>query len=88
MRLQLCDFPVPVAPAPILPPAEAEPEPAPAPSQPEQQKQPEQQPKHVAKHLPKTGSTATPILASAIASLFAGLAGLAESFAANRKRRN
>ena len=80
------DFPVPVAPAPILPPAEAEPEPAPAPSQPEQQKQPE--PKHVAKHLPKTGSTATPILASAIASLFAGLAGLAESFAATRKRRN
>ena len=80
--------PVPfiVAPAPILPPAEAEPEPAPAPSQPEQQKQPE--PKHVAKHLPKTGSTATPILASAIASLFAGLAGLAESFAATRKRRN
>ena len=79
------DFPVPIAPAPILPPAEAEPEPAPAPSQPEQ---PEQQPKHVAKHLPKTGSTATPILASAIASLFAGLAGLAESFAVNRKRRN
>ena len=76
--------PVPfiVAPAPILPPAEAEPEPAPAPSQ------PEPEPKHVAKHLPKTGSTATPILASAIASLFAGLAGLAESFAANRKRRN
>ena len=79
------DLPVPVAPAPILPPAEAEPEPAPAPAQPEQ---PEQQAKHVAKHLPKTGSTATPILASAIASLFAGLAGLAESFAANRKRRN
>ena len=79
------DFPVPVAPAPILPPAEAEPEPAPAPSQPEQ---PEQQPKHVAKHLPKTGSTATQVLASAIASLFAGFAGLAESFAANRKRRN
>ncbi len=79
------DLPVPVAPAPILPPAEAEPEPAPAPSQP---KQPEQQPKHVAKHLPKTGSTATPILASAIASLFAGFAGLAESFAVNRKRRN
>ncbi len=77
------DFPVPVAPAPILPPAEVEPEPAPAPAQP---KQPE--PKHAAKHLPKTGSTATPILASAIASLFAGLAGLAESFAANRKRRN
>ena len=76
--------PVPfiVAPAPILPPAEAEPEPAPAPSQ------PEPEPKHVAKHLPKTGLTATPILASAIASLFAGLAGLAESFAANRKRRN
>ena len=77
--------PVIVAPAPILPPAEAEPEPAPAPSQP---KQPEQQAKHVAKRLPKTGSTATPILASAIASLFAGLAGLAESFAATRKRRN
>ena len=38
--------------------------------------------------LSKTGSTATPILASAIASLFAGFAGLAESFAANRKRRN
>ena len=76
--------PVPfiVAPSPILPPAEAEPEPAPAPSQ------PEPEPKHVAKHLPKTGSTATPVLASAIASLFAGLAGLAESFAANRKRRN
>ena len=84
------DFHVPVAPAPILPPAEAEPEPAPAPapSQPKQPEQPEQQPKHVAKHLPKTGSTATTILASAIASLFAGLAGLAESFAANRKRRN
>ena len=77
--------PVIVAPAPILPPAEAEPEPAPAPSKP---KQPEQQAKHVAKHLPKTGSTATLILASAIASLFAGFAGLAESFAANRKRRN
>lgn len=76
------DFPVPIAPAPILPPAEAEPEPAPAPSQPEQ---PEQQPKHVAKHLPKTGSTATPILASAIASLFAGLAGLA-SLGATLKR--
>ncbi len=79
------DFPVPVAPAPILPPAEAEPEPAPAPSQP---KQPERQAKHVAKHLPKTGSTATPIIVSAIASLFAGFAGLAESFAATRKRRN
>ncbi|MBF9314435.1 leucine-rich repeat protein [Bifidobacteriaceae bacterium NR002] len=77
--------PVIVAPAPILPAAEAEPEPAPAPSQPEQ---PEQQPKHVAKHLPKTGSTATPVLGSAIASLFAGLTGLAESFAATRKRRN
>ena len=84
------DFHVPVAPAPILPPAEAEPEPAPAPapSQPKQPEQPEQQPKHVAKHLPKTGSTATPILASAIASLFAGLAGLAESFSSTRKRRN
>ena len=81
------DFPVPVAPAPILPPVEAEPEPAPAPA-PSQPEQPEQQAKHVAKHLPKTGSTATTILASAIASLFAGLAGLAESFAANRKRRD
>ncbi|MDZ7549675.1 InlB B-repeat-containing protein [Bifidobacteriaceae bacterium NR047] len=82
--------PVPfiVAPAPILPPAEAEPEPTPAPSQPEQSEQQEPEPKHVAKHLPKTGSTATPILASAIASLFAGLAGLAESFALTRKRRN
>ena len=77
------DFPVPVAPAPILPPAEVEPEPAPAPSQPEQPEQ--QQAKHVAKHLPKTGSTATPILASAIASLFAGLTGLA-SLGATLKR--
>ena len=81
------DFPVPVAPAPILPPAEAEPEPAPAPA-PSQPEQPEQQAKHVVKHLPKTGSTATTILASAIASLFAGLAGLAESFSSTRKRRN
>ena len=82
------DFPVPVAPAPILPPAaEAEPEPAPAPA-PSQPEQPEQQAKHAVKHLPKTGSTTTPILASAIASLLAGLAGLAESFAADRKRRN
>ena len=68
---------------------EQELEPAPTPSQPEQpeqQKQPES--KHAAKHLPKTGSTTTPVLASAIASLFAGLAGIAESFAATRKRRN
>ena len=55
---------------------------APAPSQPEPEV------KHVVKNLPKTGSTATPVLASAIASLFAGLAGFAESFAATRKRRN
>ena len=75
------DFPVPVAPAPILPAAEAEPEPAPAPSQPEPEA------KRVVKNLPKTGSTTTTVLASAIASLFAGLAGLAESFAASRKRR-
>ena len=82
------ELPVPVSPAPILTPAEAEPEPAPAPalSQPEQPEQPED--KRVVKHLPKTGSATTPILASAIASLFAGFAGLAESFAANRKRRN
>lgn len=63
---------IPVSPDPILPPAEAEPEPAPAPA-PSQPEQPEQQPKHAAKHLPKTGSTATTILASAIASLFSGL---------------
>ena len=47
--------------------------------------------KHAAKHLPETGSATTPILASAIASLFAGFAGLAgfsESFAANRRRRD
>lgn len=43
---------------------------------------------YAAKHLPKTGSTATPVLASAIASLFAGLACFVESFAATRKRRN
>lgn len=78
------DFPVPVAPAPILPSVEAEPEPAPAPAP----SQPEPEVKHVVKNLPKTGSTATPVLASAIASLFAGLAGFAESFAATRKRRN
>lgn len=67
---------IPVSPDPILPPAEAEPEPAPAPA-PSQPEQPEQQPKHAAKHLPKTGSTATTILASAIASLFSGLVALA-----------
>lgn len=71
------------------PEPEQELEPAPAPSQQEQPEQPEQpEPKHVAKHLPQTGSTTTTIFASAIASLFAGLAGLAESFAATRKRRN
>ena len=51
------------------PEPEAEPEFAPAPAQPEQ---PEAE--RVVKHLPQTGSTITPVLASAIASLFAGLA--------------
>ena len=91
------DLFVPVEPIPQPIPVEPKPEPksnplpasAPVPSQPEQpnqQKQPEA--KHAAKHLPETGSATTPILASAIASLFAGLAGLAGAFAANRKRRN
>ena len=73
------------------PELEAEPEPefAPAPSQPEQLEQPEQpEAKRVVERLPQTGSTTTPVLASAIASLFAGLAGFAKSFAATRKRRN
>ncbi len=67
------ELPVPVAPAPILTPAEPEfePESAPALSQPEQ---PEA--KRVVKSLPQTGSTATSVLASAIASLFAGLVAL------------
>ncbi|MFU0573709.1 InlB B-repeat-containing protein [Gardnerella vaginalis] len=65
------------------PEPELEPAPAPAPSQPEQ---PEA--KRVVERLPQTGSTTTPVLASAIASLFAGLAGFAKSFAATRKRRN
>lgn len=65
------ELPIPVSPDPILPPAEAEPEPAPVPSR------PTPEPKHVAKHLPETGSTATTILASAIASLFSGLVALA-----------
>lgn len=65
------ELPIPVSPDPILPPAEAEPEPAPSPSR------PTPEPKHVAKHLPETGSTATTILASAIASLFSGLVALA-----------
>ena len=68
------------------PEAEPEPEFAPAPSQPEQPEQPEAE--RVVKRLPQTGSTTTSIFASAIASLFTGLAGLAESFAATRKRRN
>ncbi len=91
------DLFVPVEPIPQPIPVEPKPEPksnplpAPAsvptqPEQPNQQKQPEA--KHAAKHLPETGSATTPILASAIASLFAGLAGFAESFAATRKRRN
>ena len=54
-----------------------------------QQKRPESKRVSAKSHrLSKTGSTATPVLASAIASLFAGLAGLAESFAAARKRRD
>ena len=72
------------------PEQELEPAPAPdqtdQPEQPKQQKQPEA--KHAAKNLPQTGSTTTTVLASAIASLFAGIAGFVESFAANRKRRN
>ena len=80
--------PIPVEPK-LEPKSNPLPAPAPVPTQPEQpdqQKQPEA--KHAAKHLPQTGSATTPILASAIASLFAGLAGFAESFAATRKRRN
>ena len=80
--------PIPVEPKPE-PKSNPLPAPAPVPIQPEQpnqQKQPEA--KHVAKHLPETGSATTTILASAIASIFAGLASFAESFAANRKRRN
>ena len=68
------------------PEPELEPAPAPAPSQPEQPEQPEAE--RVVERLPQTGSTTTPVLASAIASLFAGLAGFAKSFAATRKRRN
>lgn len=97
---QVPDLFVPVEPIPQPIPVEPKPEPksnpqqAPAPvptrpEQPNQQKQPEA--KHAAKHLPETGSATTPILVSAIASLFAGFAGLAgfaESFAATRKRRN
>ena len=73
---------VPVAPAPILTPTEAEPEPefVPATSQPEQQ-----QAERVVKHLPKTGSTTTPVLASAIASLFAGLVELVAALKYLRK---
>ena len=66
--------PTPPTPPELEPEAEPEPESAPAPSQPEQPEQPEQQQaERVVKHLPKTGSTTTPVLASAIASLFAGL---------------
>lgn len=68
------------------PEPEPELEPAPAPAQPEQPEQPEAE--RVVERLPQTGSTTTPVLASAIASLFAGLAGFAKSFAATRKRRN
>lgn len=77
----------------------AEPKPASTPAKQAQNYNPQRQKqgeynyaaKHAAKHLPETGSTAAPILASAIASLFAGFAGLAgfaESFASTRKRRN
>ena len=69
----------PTPPTPPAPAPEPEPTPTPVPepefapvlSQPEQPEQPEA--KRVVKHLPKTGSTTTPVLASAIASLFAGL---------------
>ena len=87
--------PTPPTPPEPEPTPVPEPEPAPAPSQPDQPDQPEQpkQPKqpeakHAAKRLPQTGSDTMPILASAIASLFAGIAGLAKSFSATRKRRN
>lgn len=84
--------PTPVPEPEPEPEQELEPAPAPAPDQPDQPEQPEQQKqpeaKHAAKHLPQTGSTTTTVLASAIAALFAGIAGFAESFAANRKRRN
>ena len=74
----------------------AEPKPASTPAKQAQNHNPQRQKqgeynyaaKNTAKHLPQTGSATMPIFASAIASLFAGLAGFAESFAANRKRRN
>ena len=74
----------------------AEPKPASTPAKQAQNYNPQRQKqgeynyaaKHAAKHLPETGSATTPILASAIASLFAGLAGLAGAFAATRRRRN
>ena len=82
------DLSVPVAPAPILPPDEtwSEPEPAPDPLQSEKPEQPEQpEAKRVVKNLPKTGSAATPVLASAIASLFAGLVELVAALKYLRK---
>lgn len=74
----------------------AEPKPASTPAKQAQNYNPQRQKQgeynytanHAAKHLPETGSATTSILVSAIASLFAGLASFAESFAANRKRRN
>ncbi len=82
--------PTPPEPEPTpVPELEQELEPEPAPDQPDQPEQPKQpEAKHAAKHLPQTGSDTMPILASAIASLFAGIAGLAKSFSATRKRRN
>ena len=67
------DLSVPVAPAPILPPAEtwSGPEPAPALFQPEQ---PEQQPKHAAKRhqLSKTGAACAYVLSSFVACVISG----------------
>ena len=78
--------PTPPTPPELEPEAEPEPESAPAPSQPEQPEQPEQQQaERVVKHLPKTGSTTTPVLASAIASLFAGLVELVAALKYLRK---
>lgn len=82
--------PTPPEPEPTpVPELEQELEPEPAPDQPDQPEQPKQpEAKHAAKNLPQTGSTTTTVLASAIASLFAGIAGLAKSFSVTRKRRN
>ena len=78
--------PTPPTPPELEPEVESEPESVPATSQPEQPEQPEQQQaERVVKHLPKTGSTTTPVLASAIASLFAGLVELVAALKYLRK---